>query len=241
MLKALDSTDSTYLAGVYKSRWQSAILSWFSSTQSTQPSDSHMPDRWDGLIYDSGGVEMEKLGADVAYTGSEDLQNNPYSARLRPLTDYSFLKAAKNIMIVKCVFSAFDATKVGSSHQTTAVNTALSDSLSNVNNAYIQSRFLNDMPVTWMPNLFRPIVKIGGTNIFRELKLSAFGDNNNNEGDLGIGWPLPFEFHKYEMFNDPIDTIDVEAAVGQFIDVSGTLYCKRYPVRMDMVVTYQKK
>ena len=246
--------DTEYLRKYYENKgyadWDTADLLWMSTTQPVAHvmTDAYIPNSSDGYYTNK---EIEILGSEVEWTGSPlpDLSLLPYPSRMRPLRDMTFLKTAKNIIFVNIQFVAYDAKVNGSSVQSAAVNSALSDSISSsVNNAYAQTRTIRSVPVTWIDNHFNPIFKVNDFNIFKSLEHSGFNLNTSlfgpgvNKGDLSIGQPLPYETNVFKHFQDGINTIDVSAFVAQRIVIAstGAIWFKRYPLVCRAFVTYLK-
>lgn len=178
-------------------------------------------------------VELDKCGQANANPGTQFASVAPYGTLLRPLTDLSRLTDVNNkkVVLVQLQWFAIDSTRLkddAGSYQNNAVLTDLFNSLdaSNPNNAYMQSRFKNALIGGWLPNWFRPMVRVNGREvIYESLARSGFATLPNHAGDLSMGLPLP---HCIEgEFNlGQVTSIELWAQAAQRV---GTLL-QRYPI-----------
>lgn len=230
-----DIIDSNYLGRIYQGYWRHGILRYLSTTQTgIEFTDSHISDDWTAYL-----EEFEKLGNSVLIEPTTDVIEQPYPSKLRPLQRMDFLRTAKNIMIVNYRFYAIDSTKIGSVHQNADVNTAITNSVtSQPVDAYVASRFLNTIPVSWQPNYFRPKIKINNNNILQNQENTAYGDFNN-KGDLSIGGFVPDNRNIY-YFQPVVNNIDVYASVRQIVKVGTDYYAKAFPVLCELNITFQE-
>jgi len=229
-----DIIDSNYLGRVYNGYWKHGILQYLSSTQTGNFTDSYVANNWTAYL-----EEFEKLGQSVLISNNTNVVEEPYPSKLRPLQDMKFLRTAKNIMIVNYRFYAIDTTKIGSSFQNATVNDAILLSLSaQPLDAYVASRFLNAIPVSWQPNYFRPKIKINNNNILQNRESTAFGDGNN-KGDLSIGGFVPDNRNIY-YFQPNVNDIEVYASVRQIVNIGTDYYAKAFPVLCELNITYQE-
>jgi len=226
-----DAVDSSFLGSVYKGIWNTTVLSFFSTTQvGNQLTNGHITDSWLGY-----NDELEKLGNSVLIESDTDVLNEPYSSRLRPLDDMTFLKRAKNLLIVNLSITCFDTTLHGSAHQSTTANNILKDSL-NTDTPYPQTSFGNTIPLTWIRNYLNPIIKVNGTNILNSNTFNGFG--TSNKGDQSIGWLQPKKINLYHL-ESSASSIEAFGSVRQILKTGSDYYAKAYPVKYEMVVTYQ--
>ncbi|MCX6154400.1 MAG: hypothetical protein NT007_09585 [Candidatus Kapabacteria bacterium] len=211
------------------------IVPFISSSETNfVQTDSHIS----STSYSAYLSEFEILGNSVIYTGTEDLQENPYPSRLRPLQSYADLISAHNeVMFVGAQFEAINTLKEGSTEQVAGVYSSILASQANTLGSYIATSSLNTIPVTWRPNGFRPKVKINGQELLN-LSKSAYG-NGSNKGDLGLGIKLPFEVYTFKKYDQQINSIEVNAACGQFVNVSTTVYWQRFPVSAMLYFLYR--
>lgn len=219
---------------------------WFSTTDpNTSLDGSYIPSQNDGFFVNNGSgfVEIEGLGQMSASVGSSVAAADPYSTRLRPMTDMRFLLNKKKVVLVSLAFRCFDVRLSGGDQQDAATYTAIDNSLS-TNTAFAASRFRRTVPVDWQPNWFRPEFWINNVNVLRDVTDSFYGTVvsgsmgqeqlvASNLGDKSIGLPCPIEFSDmYAVINEPlIELPKVYGQVVQYID-SGVLAKPyvRYPV-----------
>jgi hypothetical protein len=184
--------------------------------------------------------ELENLGQASVAPASRDNSaslNNPYSTYLRPVTDLKEILQSQKVFVEKLEFYAFDSTKDGSEHQ----NSELFDEVyasRNGTKTYNQSVMLNGMMNSpFVPNFFRPEVRINDIDILKGLGSTNFG-NRKNKGDLSIGLPLPYCVDVYREFGK-VSKIEAFAQYTQILPAtvpSGYLY-QRYPVQL--IITFR--
>jgi len=235
--------DPKYLSEYYHKEgfkdYRIAQVRFLSSTQGNLVTNGFIQDVWNGYI-NTPNFELYRLGNSVqVVTGLEDLINLPYSSRLRQLDGIDVLKKGKKIMVVGVEFIAFDVTNTGvnTSIQNQTVNNAIITSLSNLTGADVITRGKNTIPITWLDNLFRPIVNINGINICDFTQKSAYG-NGENKGDLSMGNLIPFSLPVYLPIGDTIQNIQINATCGQFVEVGADLWCKKYPLMATLTFAY---
>lgn len=208
--------------------------SFISSTETNDtPTDGHIANTIDG-----GYNELLAAGQASTSMGSSALTANPYSTRLRPITDVSMFSTYDLVYLIRAHFRALDATLTGNADQDAATLTAIENSLTSNNDAYVQSRFRLGEIGSWQPNFFRPYFSIkesGRGNVFGSMSSSNFADKNN-VGDKSIGRMLPFFWDAVIPLNlgkipNLRDALEVNAGVGQLVDLGGgSLKIQRYPI-----------
>ena len=189
--------------------------------------------------------ELEHLGQDDSHStapGSHVLNatsTGPYSTRLRPVGNMSVLLAApaNSILLTSAEFFIYSTLN----DQTNYVpSSGIQDQVKSLpvqfaskskNNIYAVSGIWNGLMPTWVPNYFRPEIRINNENFIRGLDTSAFG-NGNNKGDLSIGLPNPYCVEIFEVVTQMIQSFDVFAGATQriMVDNGPTYYYQRYPV-----------
>lgn len=226
-----DILDINYLSNVYKGSWKTTVLSFISTTQPPNEfSDSYINNSFLGY-----NDELEKLGNAVLIDSNTDVINEPYSSKLRPLDDISFLKRAKNVTFINFTISCFDTTKHGSIHQNATANNILKNSY-NTDSPYAQTNFNNTIPVTWLRNYFNPIVKVNGLNILNSNSHNYF--ETDNKGDKSIGMMLPKKFYLYHTVKQ-LDSLEIFGSVRQILTANNIdYYAKAYPIKFEVVITY---
>lgn len=191
---------------------------WISCTQDTFPTAI-------GDIM----TELEKLAQATAALPTRNSVYNfgtesPYSTRLVPLRDMSFLKNNQNAILRSINFYALDTTKTGSAYQHAATLDAIINPAT-ANDEYVRTKYLrNELAVTWQPTFFNPEFKISRKNILANV--------NAGDGDgaaaLGIGFGLPINFsdlyYKPSIWND----FEVSGFCVQYIE--DTSKFQRYPI-----------
>lgn len=240
----LQILDPKFLHEYYKEKganqFRIAQVRFFSSTQGNLQTDGYIQDFWDGYV-DAPNYELYRLGNSVqVVTGLEDVINLPYSSRMRQLDNISdVLAQATNIMCVGVEFVAFDVTNtsVSNSIQNQTVNTAIISSLTNLTGSDVITRSKNTIPITWVDNLFRPVVNINGINVCDFTQKSAFGDGEN-KGDLSMGYLLPYSLPLYLPIGDTLSQLSVNATCGQFVEVGSDLWVKKYPLQCTITFAY---
>lgn len=217
---------------------------WFSSTEEAQtPTEDYVPDQAAGYWTSSslGRVEHDRLAQMPTAPGSSALSASPYTTRLRPMTDTSFLTTAQKIVVTKIHFRAYDHRLTGAAEQDALTNAAIDASLL-TNNAYATSRFRGGIISDWSVNWFRPAFIIGGVNVLRDLALPSIGSRDEygnltttNAADLSVGIPCPWEFNDlYAVINNNdghqvTQPPQVYAQLAQYIPTTGKYV--RYPVK----------
>jgi hypothetical protein len=236
-----------------KNKWKTNYCQWFSTNDVYPWTTTYLGD--DSSAYLS---EMAKLGLSVLYknnagviqTANSDIINVPYSNRLKPIQSMEWMRTARNVLVYRVHVWAYNAMKPGATEQAAgaSVNTAITASLtSSSNNAYVQNRFMNVVPVEWQPNFCRPSIRINGAEDLFESFGQAFlplGVNNgNNYGDKGLGLRLPFN-HSMRKHFDTIGNIEVKAAVRQLVEVANggsvnEIWSQPFPVAVGLYFSYQ--
>lgn len=189
--------------------------------------------------------EMGKLGQDSTGIGSGPVDNpNPYSPRLRPVSDFQKMFRQTQVYLTNIEFSAFDClnTNDSSGYQVAATNTAILSFTPGSEKPYAQSTYLNGLVPNWQPNWFRPIVRINGKDIVEVGNthfLSGTNNTEHHEGDGSIGLRHDTCFDVYQAFKE-IKDIDIRAQVVQYIGQStDSRKYKRYGVHC--VMNFRRK
>ena len=240
LLGELNRGDYSKLGTVYAqqqflgSNWEYYFGQWFSTTEAgAENTPTHIPDRIDGYL-----TEMEKLGASEHLNPAvkKDWLSEVYTTRLRQLKPLDMLKKARRVLLVSLEYYAVNTLKAGSAHQNLDVYDVITDSLNTKNNALIQTQFGNSLPVTWFPNFFRPQFSLGGVDVLNYSQ-SNYGAHRNNDGDLSIGLPLPYEISVMKYFEKDITNVTAKAAAAQLVNVTAPthgspagLYLQRFPI-----------
>lgn len=216
--------------------WRSfkPLFATFISTTEINPSQSeeHIVSSVDGYY-----EELLRCGISHADMGGDDLLANPYSTRMRPLTDITEFAVFAEVFMTKASYYALDVTLTGDSEQDAAIITKIEESLLTSNDAYNQSRFRLSELGGWQPNFFCPYfaVREKGEDIFKSLAASNFG-TKTNRGDRSIRKKLPCEYNAplpVPLGKIPKDknAFDVKAGAGQIIELSpGVRKIQRYPL-----------
>lgn len=177
-----------YLSPEFLAKYPDPFYAIFMSSLETtaDQTDTYISSAHDGYL-----TELEKIGQGSSAPGTHKLNNasnDPYSTRLRPVTNLDPIYNAQAVFIESIEFYGYDVTLEGSSSQDATTLAAIAASKS-TNDAYALSNFRNALIMNWQPNGCRPEVFIDRDNILRGFSGSAFGDHNNL-GDLSIGIPL---------------------------------------------------
>lgn len=211
-----------------RSQLRPAKSIFFSTAQNAPEMTNAYITTTDPLAYAKAGGEMELLGQAAATMGAQSTSASPYSTRLRPVTSMGRLLSAKYVELVKVTFRALDTTLAGGSGQDGGTVGAMTDSLTTtINDAYVQSRFINSEIGHFQPNWFRPQLYADGADLFL---LSGTGfDDGLNQGDLSIGLPLPYCWEPFEPINiQHVDSIRIYAGAGQYVRETGLI--QRFPI-----------
>lgn len=217
---------------------------WYSTTE-TNPdfTQNWVPNANNGYWQTNGGgiIEHDNLSQMPTSPGTTAPAASPYSTRLRPMTDTTYLQTASKIVVTKIHFRAYDHRLTGAADQDAATNTAIDNSLCTYQ-SFIVSRFRDGLISDWSHNWFRPAFIIGGANILRDLALPAIGTRDAfgnlasfNVADLSVGLPCPWEFNElYAVINNAeggqiVQPPQVYAQVVQYIPTTGRYV--RYPVK----------
>lgn len=198
---------------------QFCVQKWFSSTEvASVQTDGHINDAYDGYI-----IEMQRLGQAVTTPGGQGLLASPYSVRMRPLTDLSFLYGAKQVYLKHLLYQPYDttlgdgttSTGTGQSAETLQ---AIETSYSTKADAYATSRFRNAHPAPFQPACFRPQFIVNGVNIIGSVARTAFG-THANRGDLSNGLPLYtcFDFQHILMDLEKVESVEVVGGAAQYV------------------------
>lgn len=197
--------------------WKSYTVTWASTSQPTSP-------QTDGWIDDTATGYWDELAKVGTQSGTPALNGSPLS-ELRPVVDLSVLLNANEVLIRSLSFHCLDVRKNDSEYQDSATNTAITNSLSDNNQANIQTRFVFSVPPDWQPNFFRPSFVVNNRDILGNAgALTNFG-TKNNAGDKSIGMPLPLSYN-FDYYFTGIKSIKVNALCYQYIQA--TTMFKRY-------------
>ncbi len=202
---------------------QYVVAVWMSSAE-TAPlqTDTYITNATDGYL-----TRFEALGQASAAPGSMSLTADPYSTRLRPVTDLQRLYDAASVWLLSMRFEAFDVLAQDSAIQDAATLAALATS-AGTDDAYVQSPYRNSLACGWQPNWFRPRLRVNGRDVlFPDASRSAFGAKSNS-GDLSIGLSVPFSI-KWDVWLGKVTELEVFAQVVQKV---ASKYV-RYPVRAE--------
>lgn len=194
---------------VSTANYASAI--WASTTQNAAVlTGSHITSTNDGYVN-----ELLAIGQADTSPGLPTPAVSPYSTQLRPVSDLSVLYRARQCVLRKIEFKAYDTTLSGAAGQDAATLTAIFNSISSQNDVYVQSLFRNGEMGGWQPNWFRPSFSVNGKDIFAGLSQSQF-DNKANLGDLSIGLPLPYCREDYVNCGK-VEELKVYAQAAQYV------------------------
>lgn len=245
--------DPIVIADIYRSKagklpgeYEHDELYFHSSTETIIPAsqtEAFIPDNWMGY-WDGTGLEAEKLGADqLITTGLENLHILPYPDLLRPVSDYSFLKDKRHVIIVGIEFRAFDLKATGGSGQTAAVTTELLTSISSQNEIHPQTVMRFTSPPDWDFNFFNPKFMVGNTDVLNSNQTHKFNDTDGqgNRGDLSVGKFLPYRRLLYKYFPSAPRSLNIFAFCGNRIVDSANptnIYVRRFPLKARVIVTY---
>ncbi len=212
----------------------SLFATFISSTETANSqTNAHVANTIDG-----GRLELLKCGQSATAMGSAALEVSPYSTRMRPVVDVSNFSAFDVLYLVKAVFKVYDVTLTGDPNQDAQILTDIENSLSSVNDGYVQSRFRFAEFGSWQPNFFRPTLRLqGGPDIFGNASTSNFAPKSN-KGDISIGFPMPYDFNPPTPRNMGVkpqnreDALELYAGCGQLVmdTATSTLKIQRYPV-----------
>ncbi len=151
-------------------------------------------------------TELEKVGQGStapATINNNVPGNNPYSTYLRPVTDLSEILKAQKVLVEKVEFYAYDTMKEDSAYQDSEAFVTMIDSRS-ANKSYPQSYSLNSPAPVFLPNFFRPQVRINNIDLIKGLQSSNYG-TKRNQGDMSIGLPVPVCIDVYREFGRVTD------------------------------------
>lgn len=199
----------------------------FTSTADTTTGDfsaTWIPDAWDAY-YEELGKIGQTLDGDTDGYHTPDVREHPYSSRLRPNRDVSFLHTLQNnpVLIDRVAFHCYQAATTdtvaggqtepisGDPYQVDSTNIVSRNSQAQPIDAYGASRFRGGLLPLWQPNYFNPIVKVNGSVVFGSEATEVFGNpdgNRYNKGDLSIGLYHPCEFSLGSVFTN-ISSIEV--------------------------------
>lgn len=199
----------------------------FTSTADTTTGNflaTWIPSQWDAYYLELGKIGQTLDGSTDGYH-TPDVREHPYSSRLRPNRNISFLTTLQNepVFIERVAFHCYQAATAdttaggqtepvsGNPYQVNSTNIESRNSQAQPIDAYGASRFRGGLLPLWQPNYFNPIVKINGMVVFGNDSTETFGvegGNNQNLGDLSIGLYHPSEFSLGVVFNR-IDKIEV--------------------------------
>lgn len=192
---------------------------------------SHVPNQPDGWV-----TELEQCAQSSAVMGSTAVGSNPYSTRMRPLSDMGDIYAAQAGVLLEAIeFIGYDGTRVGSPVQNADNNAAIEASQTSVLDAYHASHFINGVVGNWQPNYCRPSVFINDIDVLANMLdtevMDPVSGARNHAGDMGIGVPLPFVVPYYLPF-DTVTSVRVYGGLAQWIGASAEPTDKlvRYPL-----------
>jgi hypothetical protein len=217
---------------------------WFSTTDTNaQLAQNWVPNSNNGywLTNAGGNIEHDELTQMPTSPGSQSVVASPYSTRLRPMTDTSYLTTASKVVVTKIHFRAYDHRLTGSPDQDGPTNADIDTSLC-TNQSFVVSRFRDGLISDWSHNWFRPAFVIGGVNLLRDLALPSVGTRDEfgnllsfNVADMSVGIPCPWEFNDmYAVIssnggNQVMQSPQVFAQVVQYIPTTAKYV--RYPVK----------
>jgi len=169
---------------------ETVFVLFCSSTEQNNPqTDAFITNAADGFM-----PEIEAVGQGSLTPGNKKLSNagnDPYSTRLRLVTDVSKIIAAPAVFVEKVEWFGYDTTLTGSVVQDAATLAAIYASKA-TDDAYAQSLFRNAMLMNWQPNWFRPEFWCDTKNLLGGLDGSNY--SKLNLGDMSIGIPVPYCF-----------------------------------------------
>lgn len=228
------------------------IIAIFGSTVDTQSNGfdaTAVDDAHDGMI-----AELERAGQHSTEPGSNNVAENPYSTRLRPLSNLSDFLRMKGVpaVIESVLFYAIDSSEdtptevqpvAGTEYQDPVVAAEIVASQSSSTDAIYASRFKRTIIGNWQPNWFRPALIVNGRNLFPNIAGTQMQDTNGQYGhlgDLSIGLPLPFSMDLAREFPHGIDSIEAYGQVVQHLEDSASARkYVRYPVIAVVVIRHK--
>lgn len=183
---------------------------FFSSSNPTaaKTSESHIANTHDGF-WD----ELEKIG--IAQSDPTLIPEE--LVPIDSLEDIKSIRRSGGIVLDKIRFTIFDVKRtdplISTGNQVAAVNAALTTSIANQNNVYVQSAGLNAVPVDWQPNWFRPRVILNGKQVFGSTERTY---RAGNLGYASIGGVTTVE-EEYAIYQDSVQELSVYARACQRI------------------------
>lgn len=135
------------------------------------------------------------------------------------------------ILLKSMTFYAIDALVSGGSGSDPAIITDIVTSLTNSRGAYASGRFAYGILPTFAPNLFRPKVTFNQSNVIYDAsQVFSAGSQQSPSAvaDSTIGLALPYTVNLNVFIKLPINTIEVYALCGQYINTQSKW--QMYPV-----------
>jgi hypothetical protein len=197
--------------------WKSYTVTWASTSQTTTP----QTDAW---ISDNSLGYWNELALVGTTSGTPAITGSPVS-ELRPVVDLSVLTNANEVLVRNISFHCLDVRKNDSEAQDSATNNAITNSLTDNNQANVQTRFVYSVPPDWQPNYFRPEFIINNRDLLGNSGSTTNFGTKNNQGDKSIGMPLPLSY-TFDYHFTGIKSIKVNALCYQYIEFTNLF--KRY-------------
>lgn len=205
----------------------------FASTTDTTVmgfSYDHVPNAVDGYV-----TEMERCSQSSSEMGTRSVRTNPYSTRMRPLSDMSDILTAEDGVLLEAVeFVGYDGTRIGSPDQNADNNAAIEASQTSVLDAYMASHVRAGILGNWQPNYCRPSIYIDDLDVLNMADSSVVdpvSGTSGHLGDMSVGIPLPFVLHYYREFTR-VRKVNVFGGLAQWIGSSADPVNRlvRYPL-----------
>jgi len=200
----------------YREEYPEPIWSMFiSETDYHNPiRDAQITDDYTGYI-----TELQNCGQAADAPGTKELiditTGDPYSTRLRPVTNLSEIFKSQKVMLASVQFYAYDPTDENAAPPQDAATLAAIYASRTSNEMFAQQYILNGFIQNWQPNFCRPSLKVNQKEIFKGFNSSNFG-RNVNKGDLSIGIPLGYCFELYRKLGKVHD-VEMFGQLAQYI------------------------
>ncbi|MBL7997928.1 MAG: hypothetical protein JNL32_04740 [Candidatus Kapabacteria bacterium] len=145
-----------------------------------------------------------------------------YNTSLMPMADMTDIFRAKEVMIKSCYFALIDTTVFGGASQDVTTWNTLIASLS-TDRPLVQAQMENTVLPMFMPNGFRPVIRVNGIPKFGGNLLNSFAKGTNNAVQRVhqlVGIPNPYDNPNMNLYCGEVDAgrgIQVSAWGGQVI------------------------